>query len=100
MAQLVARLSGGQEAVSSSLATPTIMKKEHFCVPFSLSVGIEIPTLIPEFTYERSEYYVAQRSNVSRYSDHNRKRMLLYPFFVIRRNRDSDFNSRVHIRTK
>ena len=26
MAQLVARLSGGQEAVSSSLATPTIKK--------------------------------------------------------------------------
>ena len=34
MAQLVARLSGGQEAVSSSLATPTKRCKGHDKVTF------------------------------------------------------------------
>ena len=34
MAQLVARLSGGQEAVSSSLATPTKQKKDGLPSPY------------------------------------------------------------------
>ena len=48
MAQLVARLTGGQEAVSSSLATRTILKKAEivdiqrfqlFSFPLFLSLG-------------------------------------------------------------
>ena len=40
MAQLVARLSGGQEAVSSSLATPTNNKKDNKSYPFFVLFGV------------------------------------------------------------
>ena len=58
MAQLVARLSGGQEAVSSSLATPTNIKKTVYYRFFLLRCWwIDLNEF--EFTYERSEYYGA-----------------------------------------
>ena len=56
MAQLVARLSGGQEAVSSSLATPTNKKDSLMTVFF---IGWIVNWLTHQFTYERSEYCVA-----------------------------------------
>ena len=56
MAQLVARLSGGQEAVSSSLATPTNKKDSRTAVFFIIRIEI---WQSHKFTYVHSEYCVA-----------------------------------------
>ena len=63
MAQLVARLSGGQEAVSSSLATPTIIKAtQSVAFLFTRKRDAERSSHMSD-----SEYYGVKRSNVPRY---------------------------------
>ncbi len=51
MAQLVARLSGGQEAVSSSLATPTNKEQWLCAIVFFAFENIKKPSVLTDGFY-------------------------------------------------